>query len=215
MESKREWNRMTLFALPSALLLGVAVGFVISGLMGREQPTPLIIEAAPPTTTPMPTATPTATPTRGPVRVYISGAISESAVYELPPGSIVADLVEAAGSFSEDAARDAVNLALPVADGMHVHIPSLEEVDTESAPPLISAPTPSTPGGGTGSAHSEEEAAGGRVNLNTATLAELDTLPGVGPATAQKIVDYREAYGPFERIEDVMNVSGIGEAKFE
>jgi competence protein ComEA len=116
----------------------------------------------------------------------------------------VRDLVRMAGEFTADAAVEAVNLALPLADGMHVHIPARDEVNT--APPVISAPV--------GPSNSVD-ATGTLININTATLEELDTLPGIGPSTAQKIIDHRTTYGPFLTIEAILDVPGIGPVKFE
>ena len=179
------------------LSLGAIIALAGSTLLRWTRPPPIVIEAPPPS----PTAAPTETP--GPLRVYVSGEVGQPAVYELPPGSIVADVVEMAGSFTEEAAAEAVNLAQPLADGMHVHVPAEKEA---GAPPIFSVSEPATAPGENGAM---------TVNINTATRAQLEALPGVGPATAEKIVAYREENGPFERIEEIMDVSGIGEAKFE
>jgi len=182
--------------LVSGVLLGAVVAVAGMTLMQRTQPAAIEILPPEPSPTPVPSATP------GPLRVYITGAVSNPAVYELPAGSIVADVVEAAGNFGNEAATELVNLALPLSDGMHVHIPAYgaEEQQAVSAPPIVSAP---------------QEEAGTLVNINTAGVEELDTLPGVGPATAQYIIDHRQANGPFTQIEEIMDVSGIGPAKFE
>ena len=181
-------------------VLGVAVGAIFASvllvLLRQTQPAPIVIQ------TPLPTWTPSPTETPAPLSVYVSGEVRYADVYYLPPGSIVRDLVERAGSFTDDAAVDAVNLAEPLVDGMHIYIPSIDEA---TPPPVIR----------TSSDAGAEESGGPTVNINTATAAELDTLPGVGPATATKIIEYREANGPFAQIEEIMDVSGIGEAKFE
>jgi competence protein ComEA len=132
--------------------------------------------------------------------VYVSGAVREPAVYTLPPGAIVQQAITMAGGPADDAALDALNLARPLVDGEQVVVPRQGEA----------APTPLSPGP-TGDASPGI----GLVNINTATLDELDTLPGVGPAIAQRIIDYRTANGPFQRIEDIQNVAGIGPATFE
>ncbi|MFR1640007.1 MAG: helix-hairpin-helix domain-containing protein [Eggerthellaceae bacterium] len=117
---------------------------------------------------------------------------------ELKEGSRVQDAVEAAGGFAENAAPDALNLARVVADGEQVIVPTIEQQEASAA----------------GAAASEASASsGGLVNINAATAAELDALPGIGPATAEKIVADREANGPFSAIEDIKRVSGIGEKK--
>jgi competence protein ComEA len=119
----------------------------------------------------------------------------------LPVGAILQDAVRAAGGFTEAADDERLNLALPLSDGMHVHVPNLiEEVVVEPAG-NSSNPSPS--------------ATGAIININTAGLAELELLPGIGPATAQKIIDYRQENGPFSTIEEVQNVSGIGPVKYE
>jgi competence protein ComEA len=122
---------------------------------------------------------------------------------------LVKDVIVAAGGFTADANRDIVNQALPLHDGDHIHVPTLAE--TAETPPPFSNEAPAPEGGGGG----EVGVSGALVNINTATLVELETLPGIGPSLGQNIIDYREASGPFVTIEDIMKVSGIGEAKFE
>lgn len=135
--------------------------------------------------------------------VHVGGAVAEPGVRELEEGARVQDAVDAAGGFAEGAARDELNLARVLVDGEQIVVPSLEEADA-------AAGAESDGGGGATGASS----AGGKVNLNRATAAELDALPGVGPSTAEKIVADREANGPFRTVEDLKRVSGIGDKKF-
>jgi competence protein ComEA len=130
--------------------------------------------------------------------VYVSGAVRSPAVCELPPGSIVQDAIDVAGGPASDADLACINLALELQDQQHVHVPREGEANP---PPAISG----------GASHSEEVL----VNINTATTGELETLPGVGEVTAQRIIEHRRANGPFETIEDIQNVSGIGPKTFE
>jgi competence protein ComEA len=120
-------------------------------------------------------------------------------VYRLPPGSIVQDAIEAAGGATDEADLERINLAQELADQQHVHVPHTDEED----------PPPAVSGGESGGA------ASGLININTATQAELEMLPGIGPVTAGKIIACREANGHFARIEDIQNVSGIGLKTFE
>lgn len=138
-----------------------------------------------------------ASPTPYTMRVYVSGAVLHPDVYLLPQDSIVKDAVEAAGGATGEADLERINLALPVSDGLQVHVPRQGEDSLPVQPP------------------SRLPAMGGKVNINTADAAALESLPGIGPALAQRIIEYRQAHGPFERIEDVMDVSGIGTATFE
>lgn len=196
-------TKVALWLLPLCFLLGGIVALVFVVLSNRERPAPIIIEPPPPT--PLPSATPTPEP----IRVYVSGEVAAADVYELPADSIVADALEMAGGFTDEAAAEVLNLAQPLVDGMHIHVPVVSEVKGDEERPVISGPASgvsASVGGGRD---------GERININTASLEKLEELPGVGPATAQKIVDYRETNGPFERIEEIMDVSGIGEAKFE
>ncbi len=129
------------------------------------------------------------------IAVHVCGAVEEPGVYGLPQGSRIGDAIEAAGGFAEDADRDYLNLALPVEDGTQVRVPSLDE-----------------------SAALRESAAARAarlVDINTAGADELMTLPGIGAARAQAIIDYREANGAFSDISEIMRVSGIKEAAFE
>ena len=137
------------------------------------------------------------------VVVHVGGAVADPGVRELAEGSRVQDAVDASGGFAEGAASDALNLARVLSDGEQVVVPTLEE----------SAGAQGADAAGAGA--SSGSAAGGRVNINRATAAELDTLPGVGPSTAEKIVADREANGPFATTEDLKRVSGIGDKKYE
>ena len=154
-------------------------------------------QTAPIVVVPPPTAAPTVPPTTAPVRVYVSGAVKTPGVYTLAPRSLVDDAVKAAGGAGTDADLESINLALEVRDQQQIHVPRKGETSQPTTMNVAAAPGVT------------------RVNINTATLADLDTLPKVGPATAQRIIDYRAKNGPFKKIEDLKNVSGIGDVTFE
>lgn len=190
--------------------LFVGAGFGLATLRQRAQPAPIEIIPPPATATVPPSPTPEPAATAGPLRVYVSGAVVNPAVYTLPPGSIIDDAVRAAGGFAAGADRVAVNLAQPVADGMQVYVPTLSEA--EPTPPPVSLPPGAT---ATAAGRMGGITVDGLININTSTQADLELLPGIGPATAANIIAYREANGPFATIEAIMDVPGIGEGKFE
>ena len=176
------------------LCLGVVLGVGGMVISRQSRPVPIVISPPEPTAAPLLTATPSA------VQVYVSGQVAAPDVYELPPDGRVEDAVTAAGGFTAQAQPALVNLAQPLFDGMQIYVPAEGE---EASLPL---PVATAPAGTSNS--------GDLVNINTAGLEELDTLPGIGPSTAQNIIDYRESNGPFETLEEIMDVPGIGEAKF-
>lgn len=133
------------------------------------------------------------------IAVHVSGAVAAPGVYELEEGARVADAVELAGGFLEGAAENALNLARVLNDGEQVVVPTAEEHAAQQSAAEAS-------GGAAG--------VGGKVNINTASVEQLDTLPGVGESTAQKIIADREANGPFSSPEDLKRVSGIGDKKY-
>lgn len=134
--------------------------------------------------------------------VHVAGAVKSPGVYRLTAGSRVIDAVEAAGGVAADSNSDAVNLAAALTDGERVYVPRVGEV----APVVASG---SAGGAGAGTTPS------GPVNLNSATADDLDTLPGVGPATAAAILTYRDQHGPFASVDDLGEVRGIGPAKLD
>jgi competence protein ComEA len=150
----------------------------------------------------------TATTTAADLVVHAAGAVAVPGVHRVPGGSRVADLLVAAGGPAPDADLDRVNLAAPLTDGERVWIPRVGE----EAPPVV-AGTPPAPAPGGDGAGGAPGAAAGPVDLNTATAVELDTLPGVGPATAAAIIEHRERAGPFRSVDDLLDVPGIGDAK--
>lgn len=142
------------------------------------------------------------------LRIHVGGAVVTPGVYEVPEGSCVIDAVNVAGGFAEDAARDALNLAREVADGEQVLVPN--EVDLDPAR-VDNATVGTFTGSGAGSTGTF---ASGKVNINTASAAQLDALPGIGASTAEKIIADRNTNGPFKIIEDLKRVAGIGDKKF-
>ena len=142
--------------------------------------------------------------------VYVSGAVVHPGMYELPVGSRATDAIEKAGGFTQEANVNKVNLAKKCKDGMQVNVPALtvKQRNTKSS----QASTRLTGSAGQLSTQ-ENQAVSGMVNLNTADLVSLETLPGVGEVTAKQILDYREKHR-FTKIEDIMKVNGIGPAKF-
>lgn len=152
---------------------------------------------------------PDVTATPATVVVHVAGAVTAPGVVELPAGARVAAAIEAAGGAEQDAELAAVNLARPVQDGEQVYVPRAGEAE----PGAEAGAAGESPAGG--AVPGAPAADGGVVDLNTADLAALDTLPGVGPAIAQRILDWRDANGPFHSVEELLEVSGIGPATFE
>lgn len=202
-------NKDNLLSYLIVLFLGIIVGAGGITLAGRVQPAPILIQPPAPTAVPEPTATP------GPLRVFVNGAVATPAVYELPHNGIVQDAIERAGGFTGEADTAVINLALPLQEGMQIYVPTVAET-AEQEQMVISNPVVRSdgveieelPGSG-------DTAVAVLVNINSADVAELDTLPGIGPSTAEKIVEYRDTNGSFATIDEIMSVSGIGPAKFE
>lgn len=177
-----------------SLLAGAAVvGVVLGALWWLTRQAPPPVEATLPLVEV--TAPATTTTTTGPVVVHVAGAVVAPGVHELPHGSRVIDAVEASGGPTPDADPSAVNLAAELVDGAQIYVPRIGE-----------APPP--PPAGAGAA---EQA--GPIDVNAADAALLETLPGVGPATAAAIIDHRERHGPFASVDGLLEVRGIGEAK--
>ncbi len=159
------------------------------------------------------------------VVAHVTGEVANPSVVTLPGGSRVSDAVEAAGGLTGDADAEAVNLARLVADGEQIHIPAVGETPAGQAPggqPPGPAPDGQSPGGQAPGAPSAPAppgsgpgaVPGGKIDLNTADSATLETLPGVGPVTAQAIITHREQT-PFTSVEDLLLVKGIGPKTFE
>ena len=165
---------------------------------------------------PVPTTGPAAGPgglstTSGSVVVHVTGAVSRPGVVTLPPGSRVTDAINAVGGASTDADTEQLNLARVLTDGEQIWVPRIGEVLPDPAPQPGGAATPSVgtaPGKTNGGAS-------GTVNINTASASELEKLPGIGPALAQRIVEYRDSHGPFASVDSLTDVPGIGKAKLE
>ncbi len=184
----------------------VAAGGVLAALAGfawwalRPAPVPVPpVELSLPTAAPLPTPAPEPTPSEA--VVHVAGAVSSPGLVVVEGGARVADVVAAAGGPTADADLDRVNLAAPVGDGDRVWIPELGD---DEVPVVVGGP--SSPA---------DEASAVPLDVNTATLDQLDSLPGVGPATAAAIVAERDRVGGFGAVDDLIEVSGIGPAKLE
>lgn len=132
--------------------------------------------------------------------VHVAGAVVRPGLYRLPEGSRIDDAIALAGGSRPKGALEAVNLAAPVVDGQQIVVPRRGET-----------PAGASPGSGPPGVASPEPAA--KVSLNSATLEQLDSLPGIGPVTAQQILDYREANGAFRSVDELDAVPGIGPAR--
>jgi len=169
------------------LLVSVAILGGIVALIGYRPPSAQITIVPPP-----PTFTPAASATPGPLKVYVTGAVANPGlVYTLPPGSRVADAIDAAGGLNDDADSSGVNQASLLRDGDQVDVPVIR--NSSAAVPL---PTPSGP-----------------VHINAATVDDLRALPGCSAALAAKIIAYRQQNGPFKSLTDLGKVPGVGKAR--
>ena len=150
--------------------------------------------------------------TSGSVVVHVTGAVSRPGVVTLPPGSRVTDAINAVGGASAEADTQQLNLARVLTDGEQIRVPRIGEVLPDPAPQPGGA---TAPGARTAPGKSGDGGASGTVNINTASASELEKLPGIGPALAQRIVEYRDSHGPFASVDSLTDVPGIGKAKLE
>ncbi len=173
-----------------ALLLGIFFGLLCCAV--------ILLVSSPPKGTPV-ILLPTHTP--GKITIDISGEVKSPGVYELPFNSRVNDALIAAGGLLPNGNTQVINLAAKINDGQKIFIPSIE-TKSESIP-IESITQPSN------------IAPGGLININTADQASLETLPGIGPGKAADIITFRQNNGPFDTIEEIMKVTGIGPKTFE
>lgn len=178
----------------AAALVVVAIAFVLLRPAASDRPPELDLPLA--SSAPAPSSASEATR----IVVQAAGAVARPGVYRLSNGSRVDDLVAAAGGLADGADADRVNLAARLSDGEKVYVPRVGE------------PLPADAAAGAPDANAAPSAP---LDLNTASVGQLDALPGVGPATAQAIVDYRTQHGPFRSVDDLLDVRGIGSAKLE
>ncbi len=175
-----------------AIAIGTACGF-IAGFLGAgllflltRQPQGKPITLYPP-------------PTSAPYKIYVSGAVYNPGVYDMPPGSRMQDAISHAGGFLPDANTQKLNLAASLNDGMQINVPFSPSASQVKTGGNIEAGTVQV----------------FPLDINTASLEELDKLPDIGPSTAQRIIDYRNENGRFEDIQDIEKVPGIGPVTFE
>jgi competence protein ComEA len=170
-----------------------------------------------------------ASPSPAELAVYVCGAIKHVGVFRLSPGSRVVDAVNEAGGLSSDADAEEINLAEPLVDGMKIDVPKKgtrpETYSFDSGGPTYDVASAGSSATGSSSHRSTHHRSAGRsgatklqpgqtVDVNTASESDLERLPGVGPSLARRIIEYREANGPFATADDLQNVSGIGPSKF-
>jgi len=186
------------------IIVGV-VSLCVGGIIGRygfpAEETPLLLRAPASLSESTALRTPAntlaasviATVTPVPLQIYVSGAVRQPQVVQIAPGGLVKDALAAAGGPLADADLDSVNLAAPLIDHQHVIVPHRSEAASDAT---IRVP-------------------GAQVNINVASAAELESLPGIGQTRAADIIAYRESYGSFARPEDIQNVPGIGAGLYE
>lgn len=144
--------------------------------------------------------------TKKEIVVHITGEVKKEGVVYLEEGSRVVDAIKKAGGETKEADLSQVNLAYVLQDGQKIYIPNKNE--------KISAYTSENMGENIEQNNTTTKKEGAKVNINTAGVEELDQLPGIGPAIAQRIIDYRNEHGEFKKVEDVQEVKGIGDAKY-
>jgi competence protein ComEA len=179
---------MSRWAAAWPLGIGILIGLLAAGL--------LLLASGPRRGEAIRLSTP---PSPAPLVVHVSGAVAQPGVYELPQGSRVEDALDAAGGTLPQAVLEGLNLAEPLTDGAQVYVTSINE----TPPGTTTGGFPSRSGGIT------------LVNINTASQAELEGLPGIGPILAERIIAYRQEHGPFADIEAIQEVEGIGPGTFE
>ena len=151
--------------------------------------------------------------------VHVTGAVKNAGIVKIDEGSRISDAIEAAGGFADDADISQINLAYQIEDGQKIYIPSINDEKTDESEKVLEKEYVTDEAGD--DVIVEEESLNikskeiKKININTAEQTELEEIPGVGASTAQKIIEYRKTNGKFKNIEDIKNVNGIGDSKFE
>ena len=143
--------------------------------------------------------------------VHIAGCVQKEGMLELSSNSRIADAIEKAGGITQEENKSDINLAYLLEDGMKIYIPNQNERQENNEKTKNTPKEENTPSMQIQDTNTKQDV----ININTATQEELDTLPGIGPATATKIIEYRKEKGKFKQKEEIKEVSGIGEAKYE
>jgi competence protein ComEA len=196
-------DRRIVATVCACLAVAAAIAWWRAGTSSADVPDARV--ASEPTTV----ATSTTTVAATELIVNVVGAVRAPGVVRVDAGARVVDAIAAAGGADADADLVRLNLAAPVADGARIAVPKVGEPAPALDPAAVSG------GGGGGSGGGGPTDSTGPINLNTATAAELEELPGIGPATAAAIVSDRDAHGPFASVDDLSRVRGIGPAKLE
>jgi len=179
------------------VLLGVMAGFILSGVLiyvsRAPAGNPIVLQPA---------------PTETPIAIDVTGAVARPGLYKFPTGARVQDAIDAAGGALAEADTSSLNLAALLEDAQQLDVPYAAGSEPQNTDPLFQLPTSVTE---TPTPDPNIEL----ININIATVEELDALPGIGPTTAQNIIDYRDENGPFATIESIMDVPGIGPSTFD
>ena len=225
LEPPRRFTRWHLGVVAAVLLVGLVWGgwswlqarpeAVAAPPAVETQSAPVPSGSAPPGPGPSPapaTGPASPAPAAAALVVHVLGAVRHPGLVRLPDGARVQDAIKAAGGLRRDADPDELNLAQPLEDGVQLVVGTTKHPAGEVRPPGGSAGNSGGPGSGStsGSGGDKDGATGAAVDLNRATVDQLDTLPGVGPVTAQKILDWREQHGRFSRVDELQEVDGIG-----
>jgi len=176
-----------------SILFGILVGLIFSAaiILITSTPSGNAIQLVP-------------VPTQGPIKVYIVGEVKNPGLYSLPRYSRIGDVVKAAGGLEPSADKAAINLAAQVSDGEKIIIAAIQNNETDSSNSVSSTKSAS-----------QQLSKENPLNINTATVEQLDLLPGIGPTRAADIIAYRQSNGPFASIEAIQKVPGIGQTTFD
>ena len=185
----------------AAVLVVIAARFI--GRDSGSAPVPQISMAAPASANPAGARPREPSPAKQVIWVDVAGAVARPGLYSLPEGARVAAALEKAGGVRAKAERAAVNLAAKLTDGEQVFVPSRGSAAVGAAGGAATAGASATAG------------SGAPISLSTATQAQLEELDGIGPALAQRIIEYREQHGGFKSVDQLQEVSGIGEKRFQ
>jgi len=207
-----EPDRRHLIAYVAAAAVLVVIAVRLVGRDGGSDPVPSISMAAPASATRVRAGPPAPAAPKQLIWVDVAGAVRRPGLYSLPAGARVAAALERAGGVRSRAERAAVNLAAKLADGQQVLVPLRGRSGPAGAAAGASASGSAAAGG---AAAGEPSGSGARTSLSSATQEQLEQLDGIGPALAQRIIEYRDQHGGFRSIDELQEVSGIGEKRLQ